>query len=136
MSASDVLSTLRLAALAQDRLAGALRGHGLTVDRWRVLEHVVAAPGASMSDVADALVMAPATATRAVDALVETGAVYRAADPADRRRVVLHPTAAGAALREGARPLAHAVAPELEVAAQTATATARPATATTARTSS
>ncbi|WP_432549078.1 MarR family winged helix-turn-helix transcriptional regulator, partial [Kineococcus arenarius] len=104
MSASDVLSTLRLAALAQDRLAGALRGHGLTVDRWRVLEHVVASPGASMSDVADALVMAPATATRAVDALVETGAVYRAADPADRRRVVLHPTATGVALREGAGP--------------------------------
>ncbi|WP_337061875.1 MarR family winged helix-turn-helix transcriptional regulator [Kineococcus sp. G2] len=136
MSASDLLRTLRLAALAEDRLAGALREHGLTVDRWRVLEHVVANPGASMSDVADALVMAPATATRAADALVETGAVYRATDPADRRRVVLHPTATGAALLDGVRPSAAAVASELVVAPQAASATPGRASATSGRTSS
>ncbi|MCI2239235.1 MarR family transcriptional regulator [Paenibacillus sp. TRM 82003] len=136
MSASDVLRTLRLAALAEDRLAGALREHGLTVDRWRVLEHVVANPGTSMTDVAAALVMAPATATRAVDALVETGAVYRAVDPADRRRVVLHPTATGAALLDGVRPGAAAVAAELALADQAASATPGRTRAMSGRTSS
>lgn len=95
--ARDLLEQLRDAALLQNAVAEALRVRGagleppveLTVDRWRCLAQVARAPGTSMSDLVEALVMAPATASRAVDALVDAGLVYRSLDPADRRRSVL-----------------------------------------------
>ncbi len=51
-----------------------------------------------MTDLVDALLIAPATASRAVDALVDDGLLARALDPLDRRRVVLHVTRDGAQL--------------------------------------
>ncbi|WP_380171801.1 MarR family winged helix-turn-helix transcriptional regulator [Kineococcus sp. DHX-1] len=93
-----VLGNLRAAAAVQSALADALRGGGLTVDRWRCLAHVAHAPGSSMTDLVDALLIAPATASRAVDALVDDGLLARALDPLDRRRVVLHVTRDGAQL--------------------------------------
>lgn len=103
-------SVLRDAALLQNRLADALADSGLTVDRWRVLAHVAESPDASMSDVADALVLPPASTTRAVDALVETGSLYREVHPGDRRRVVLRVSAGGAALLTRVAPAVDAVA--------------------------
>lgn len=93
-----VLENLRAAAAVQSALADALRGGGLTVDRWRCLAHVAHAPGSSMTDLVDALLIAPATASRAVDALVDDGLLARALDPLDRRRVVLHVTRDGSQL--------------------------------------
>ncbi|MEZ0163205.1 MarR family winged helix-turn-helix transcriptional regulator [Kineococcus sp. LSe6-4] len=93
-----VLANLRAAAAVQAGLADVLRDAGLTVDRWRCLAHVAQVPGSSMSDVVDALLIAPATASRAVDALVDDGSLARALDPQDRRRVVLHVTRDGAQL--------------------------------------
>ena len=110
---ADLLQLLRAAADAQARLAEAVQGSGLSADRWRVLRHVAENPGASMSDVVDALLLAPATATRAVDALVEVGAVYRAADPADRRRVALRASAEGGALLRAVDPAVGALEAEL-----------------------
>lgn len=98
LASRAVLENLRAAAALQTMLADALRGEGLTVDRWRCLAHVAQDPGASMTDVVEALLLAPATASRAVDALVDDGLVARALDPLDRRRVVLHVTRDGAAL--------------------------------------
>lgn len=95
---ASAMRTLAAAARLQSRLSEALQPSGLTVDRWRCLACVDGHPGASMSDLVEALALAPATATRAVDALVETGALYRDVDPADRRRVVLRVSAPGTAL--------------------------------------
>nr|WP_281373222.1 MarR family transcriptional regulator [Kineococcus aurantiacus] len=72
-----------------------MRDGDLTPDRWRCLAQVARQPGASMSDLVETLVMAPATASRAVDGLVDQGLVYRGLDPADRRRVVLRASAEG-----------------------------------------
>jgi DNA-binding MarR family transcriptional regulator len=64
-----------------------------------------------MSDLVDALLIAPATASRAVDALVDGGLLARALDPLDRRRVVLHVTRDGsrqlAAVADGVGAVAH-----------------------------
>lgn len=99
--AVELLDRLRAAALLQNALAEALRGSDLTVDRWRCLAEVSQRPGASMSDLVDVLVMAPATASRAVDALVDLGLVYRGLDPGDRRRVVLRVSGEGQRVLDG-----------------------------------
>ncbi|WP_432541600.1 MarR family winged helix-turn-helix transcriptional regulator [Kineococcus sp. SYSU DK002] len=92
---AELLDHLRAAALLQNAVADAVRDSDLTLDRWRCLAQVGQRPGASMSDLTEALVMAPATASRAVDALVDRGFLYRGLDPADRRRVVLRVTGEG-----------------------------------------
>ena len=81
-AAVELLERLRAAALLQGAVSEALRGSELTVDRWRCLAQVARRPGASMSDLAEVLVMAPATASRAVDGLVDLGLLYRGLDPA------------------------------------------------------
>ncbi|MFV0463666.1 MAG: MarR family winged helix-turn-helix transcriptional regulator [Nostocoides sp.] len=91
----QVLLVLRAAALVQSQLEDALHPYDLTSDRWRALKAVQAHPGASMAELIDALVMPSTSATRTVDALVEMGALFRAPDPDDRRRVTLHLSAQG-----------------------------------------
>lgn len=81
-----------------------LRGTELNVDRWRALEFIQSSPGCSMAEVIDALVITPTTATRAVDSLVEVGAVFRAPAPHDRRRVTLQLSAHGAVLLREVQP--------------------------------
>lgn len=65
--------------LPQYRLLVILSGHGAT----------------TLSGLADRLGVAPSTALRMVDRLVEAGFVARAANPADRREVVIDLTAPG-----------------------------------------
>ena len=95
---SAALDLLRQAALLSNGLDRALREYGLTTDRWRVLMVIHAHPGAAMADVIDALVIPPTSATRAVDALVESGAIFRSPAADDRRRVTLQLSVHGADL--------------------------------------
>lgn len=104
-----MLSVLRVAALAHSQLEGALRPLDLTVDRWRALMAIQAAPGGSMADVIEALVMPATSATRAVDALVELGAVFRTPSPEDRRRVTLRLSAVGLRKLRAAQDLVNAI---------------------------
>jgi DNA-binding MarR family transcriptional regulator len=60
-----------------------------------VLRSLVAAPGRTMGQLGAALQLPGPTATRVVDALVAAALVYRLPDPADGRRVVVHPSALG-----------------------------------------
>lgn len=101
---ADSLALLRQAAVIGMQIDEALRGTDLNVDRWRALDFVRSSPGCSMAEVIDALVISPTTATRAVDALVEVGAVFRAPAPHDRRRVTLRLSAHGAALLREVQP--------------------------------
>ncbi|GAA4975988.1 MarR family winged helix-turn-helix transcriptional regulator [Kineococcus glutinatus] len=113
MHGRTLRDALHAAAVVEDRLSTALQPSGLSVDRWRVLSHAAHNAGSSMSDVVEALLLAPATATRAVDHLVDVGAVYRSADPADRRRVLLHASSAGVALLRSVEDAVGAVEDEL-----------------------
>lgn len=74
----------------------------ISVDQWLLLHAVQASEEATMGDLAQRVGLSPATATRAVDALVDAALVYRHTAPGDRRRIVV-------ALSEmGARHLAQA----------------------------
>jgi DNA-binding MarR family transcriptional regulator len=78
-------------------VTAALAEDGATLDGYRVLRSLVAAPGPTMGQLGAALQLPGPTATRVVDALVAAALAYRLPDPADRRRVVVHPSALGRA---------------------------------------
>ena len=78
-------------------VAAALAEDGATLDAYRVLRSLVAAPGSTMGQLGAGLHLPGPTATRVVDGLVDAALVYRLPDPADRRRVVVHPSALGRA---------------------------------------
>jgi DNA-binding MarR family transcriptional regulator len=72
------------------RLAAGLAVEGVSVEQWRILRALSDGHGHSMSDLAEAVLMAHPTLTKAVDRLVDDALVYRRQDAIDRRRVVVH----------------------------------------------
>lgn len=67
----------------------------LTIDQWRVLRALEGDAGNTMGELAEVAQLTAATATRAVDALVDRGLAYRHAPESDRRQVVVVRAAAG-----------------------------------------
>jgi DNA-binding MarR family transcriptional regulator len=86
---------LRLARTQRRRFREALAPWDLSPHQARALRVVCSRDGVRLSELAEALHIAPRSATEVADGLQERGLLERAADPADRRAVVLHPTAAG-----------------------------------------
>jgi DNA-binding MarR family transcriptional regulator len=81
------------------QLARAMEEEGCTVEDSRILLLLADGRGHTMTDVAEfALVPAPSV-TRIVDRMVTDGLVHRTADPSDRRRVLVHLTPRGQALK-------------------------------------
>jgi MarR family transcriptional regulator, organic hydroperoxide resistance regulator len=79
----------RVEHLVSRRLEGALGPDGPSLDQWRVLALIADGDGHPMSEIAaHAMVPAP-TLTKIVDRLVDRALVYRRADEADRRRVLV-----------------------------------------------
>jgi DNA-binding MarR family transcriptional regulator len=76
-------------------VASALAEDGGTLEGYRVLRCLAAAPGRTMGQLISALHLPGPTATRVVDGLVDAALAYRLPDPDDRRRVVVHPSALG-----------------------------------------
>jgi DNA-binding MarR family transcriptional regulator len=77
------------------RFMGTLAPWDLSPHQARALRVVCARDGVRLSELAEALRIAPRSATEVADGLQERGLVARSADPADRRAVVLTPTPAG-----------------------------------------
>lgn len=75
----------------------------LSVPQFRVLAFLSGSPGASLSEVADFVGVAGATASAMVDRLVRRGLVAREGDPEERRRVMLDLTSDGSDVLERAR---------------------------------
>ena len=76
---------------------------GLSMPQFRALGFLNREPGASLSAVAEHLGVTLSTASAIADRLVRAGFVDRAPDPAERRRVALTLTPAGADLLDRAR---------------------------------
>jgi DNA-binding MarR family transcriptional regulator len=94
--AADLVELLTATSRRVSRaVAAALAEDGATLDGYRVLRCLVAEPGRTMGQLVTALHLPGPTATRVVDGLVDAALVYRLPDPADRRRVVVHPSAVG-----------------------------------------
>jgi len=92
---------MRAARTLRRSWGGALEPWGLSPHQARALGTVGRTDGLRPSDLADALRIAPRSATEVVDALVERALATRTPDPGDRRAVVVRLTDAGrAALAE------------------------------------
>jgi DNA-binding MarR family transcriptional regulator len=86
---------MRLARTQRRRWREALAPWDLSPHQARALRVVCERDGVRLADLAEALRIAPRSATEVADGLQESGLVERAADPTDRRVVVLRATAAG-----------------------------------------
>lgn len=69
---------------------------GPTVEKWRALRLLDRNEGRTMGELADRLALPPASATRAVDGLVDKGLAFRSVSDRDRRQVVVLLSAVGA----------------------------------------
>jgi DNA-binding MarR family transcriptional regulator len=90
----------RVARTQRRRWRDALAPWDLSPHHARALRVVCAREGARLSDLAEALHIAPRSATEVADALEARGLVTRSPDPTDRRAVVLTPTDAGRRVQE------------------------------------
>src|SRR3954453_14754943 len=86
---------MRAARTLRRRFGAVLAPWDLSPHQARALRVVCARDGVRLSELAEALRIAPRSATEVADGLQERGLVERAPDPTDRRAVVLTATAAG-----------------------------------------
>jgi MarR family transcriptional regulator, organic hydroperoxide resistance regulator len=94
----------RVAHRVDLRVEQALGPDGPTLEQWRVLSLLADGAGHPMTEVAaHARVPAP-TLTKIVDRLVDRALVYRRADDADRRRVLVFLSEQGRVLHAGLAP--------------------------------
>ncbi|MET0258514.1 MAG: MarR family transcriptional regulator [Methylobacterium sp.] len=81
---NDLLS--HLLPRANRHMARRLAAEGAPVDQWRVMKALSDRQGMTMGSVAEDLLLNAPTAAKLLDRMVQEALVYRAPDPADRRR--------------------------------------------------
>ena len=86
---------MRAARTLRRRFGAVLTPWDLSPHQARALRVVSSGDGVRLSELAEALRIAPRSATEVADGLQERGLVSRAPDPTDRRAVVLTATEAG-----------------------------------------
>lgn len=89
---------MRCARTMRRRWSRSLEPWGLSPHQTRALRVLSAAGSPRLSEFAEALHVAPRSATEVVDHLVQKGLVRRGPDPTDRRAIRLELTEAGAAV--------------------------------------
>lgn len=94
---------VRVARIQRRRWREALAPWDLSPHQARALGVVVERDGVRLSDLAESLHIAPRSATEVADGLQARGLVERTPDPADRRAVILRPTAEGRRIRAEVR---------------------------------
>lgn len=82
----------------EDELAERLRPGGVPIEQFRILETLAQRGECAMGELAQAVLVEPATLTKIIDRMVSEQLVFRAPDPADRRRVKILTAPAGKAL--------------------------------------
>ena len=90
---------MRVARTQRRRWREALAPWDLSPHQARALRVVSERDGVRLSDLAEALHIAPRSATEVADGLQERGLVERTPDPGDRRAVILRPTDEGRRVR-------------------------------------
>jgi DNA-binding MarR family transcriptional regulator len=90
---------MRAARTLRRRWRDILAPWDLSPHHARALGVVVGRDGVRLTDLAEALHIAPRSATEVADGLQERGLVERTADPGDRRAVILRPTDEGRRIR-------------------------------------
>jgi DNA-binding MarR family transcriptional regulator len=90
---------MRAARTMRRRWRDLLAPWDLSPHQARALGVVVGRDGVRLTDLADALHIAPRSATEVADGLQERGLIERTPDPCDRRAVILRPTDEGRRIR-------------------------------------
>jgi|1186.fasta_scaffold156004_2 DNA-binding MarR family transcriptional regulator len=90
---------MRAARTQRRRWRDALAPWDLSPHQARALRVICEGGSVRISALAEALHIAPRSATEVADGLEQRGLVERAPDPRDRRAVILRPTAAGRRVR-------------------------------------
>src|SRR4051812_15083082 len=90
---------MRAARTQRRRWRDALAPWDLSPHQARALRVVCEREDTRISDLAEALHIAPRSATEVADGLQARGLVERTPDPADRRAVILRPTGEGRRIR-------------------------------------
>ena len=90
---------MRAARTLRRRWRGVLAPWDLSPHQARALGVVGKRDGVRLTDLAEALHIAPRSATEVADALQERGLIERTPDPGDRRAVILRPTDEGRRIR-------------------------------------
>jgi DNA-binding MarR family transcriptional regulator len=90
---------VRAARAQRGRWREVLAPWELSPSQARALRVLTGHEGTRVSELAEALHIAPRSATEVADSLEERGLVERTPDPSDRRAVLLRPTEAGRKLR-------------------------------------
>jgi len=93
---------MRVARTQRRRWREALAPWDLSPHQARALRVVSERDGVRLSDLAEALHIAPRSATEVADGLQQRGLVERTPDPGDRRAVLLRLTAEGRRVRDEA----------------------------------
>jgi DNA-binding MarR family transcriptional regulator len=90
---------MRVSRAQRRRWRDVLAPWDLSPHQARALAVVCERDGVRLSDLAEALRIAPRSATEVADGLQERGLVERTPDPGDRRAVILRPTDEGRRIR-------------------------------------
>ena len=106
----------RVARRLNREIEAILNLNGLTLEQWRVLDHLADRHGHPMSEIAAHVMVPPPTLTKIVDRLVDNALVHRRVDETDRRRVLVLATDRGIDLYEQLAPAVTRV--ELDLTAE------------------
>lgn len=84
----------------EEELVEKLRPEGIPIEQFRILSALSFADGRSMRELADAVLVDPASLTKIIDRMVVDALVYRAPAPGDRRKVLICLAPKGTALHD------------------------------------
>ena len=87
----------------EEELQESLRPAGVPIEQWRILEALDRAGSLPMGELAIQALIEPTTLTKMIDRMVSDNLVYRAPDPADRRRVLILLASSGKAVHKRLR---------------------------------
>jgi DNA-binding MarR family transcriptional regulator len=110
----DRIARLATAARALSReLNTILAEDGLREDHWRVMHLLTRSHGLLMGEISQGLLLPPATTTRLVDELTDSGLVFRRPQPEDARKLAAYLSRTGQAKYDRTLSLLHARQEEL-----------------------
>ena len=104
MTASLTYQLARAHRIPNAELEALLQREKMSVEQWRVLDVLSTRNGLSMGALARLVLMNHPALTKLADRMVANGLIHRVSDPKDQRRVLVHLTDQGAAIRERLRP--------------------------------
>jgi len=89
------------------RLDVEFKAEGVPVEQWRILKLLAEQNGRSMVDLAQAALLKHPTLTKTIDRMIEQALVYRRADRADGRKVLIFVSERGKQVNERLNRLAN-----------------------------